>query len=174
MREGRDRMRGAEDTSGTTGTALSRRRVLGLGAGAFVAVGSGALGTLFAGCSGGEEAAAPETAGRASAARPASGASAPSPETDTGTAPEATAEAGAPSAPAAAGGGDAKLVTAYPANEPLVRSLQYVHESQKSDQLCSNCFFYSGKEEGLGSCQLFQRGLVKAGGWCSSWQAKPA
>jgi len=146
---------------------LSRRRVLGLGTGMMVAMGSGALGALLAGCSGGEEATAPAppdagTSGAGSA--PPEDAKAPSSASGA-----ATADAGT-----AADAGDAKLITEIPANEPLVASLQYVHESQKPDQRCSNCFFYSAKTDARGSCQLFQRGLVEAGGWCSSWQAKPA
>lgn len=136
---------------------LCRRRVIGLGAGVLVAAGSGALGSLLAACSGGEE------TGRSKPAEPK-----PAPGAETGaTAPAAQAAGGADA-------DDTKLVTAYPQNAALVKSLGYVHESQKPDQHCSNCFFFTPTSEGRGRCQLFPRGRVEVGGWCTSWQAKPA
>jgi len=68
---------------------------------------------------------------------------------------------------------DAKLVTEIPANEPLVTSLQYVHESEKPDQNCANCLLYTAGEGSTGKCQLFQQGVVAENGWCMSWSKKP-
>ncbi len=87
-----------------------------------------------------------------------------------------------PAAPAAPAGGDAvsaggeggekKLVTEVPASAALVSQLQYVNESAKPDQNCTNCMFYSDEGGGLGKCQLFPQGYVKAAGWCMSWAKK--
>jgi hypothetical protein len=66
----------------------------------------------------------------------------------------------------------AKLVTDLPENQPVVASLQYVHESARTDQSCGNCQFYTPGEGGLGKCQLFVKGLVREQGWCASWVAK--
>ena len=75
-------------------------------------------------------------------------------------------------APAAAEESDA-LVTDIAANASIIASLKYVNESPKPDQQCSNCMLYTGPAEGLGKCQVFQRGKVPAKAWCQSWVAKP-
>jgi hypothetical protein len=55
---------------------------------------------------------------------------------------------------------------------PTVQALQYVHQSAKPDQKCSNCMFFTAEGGGLGKCQLFAQGYVEETGWCSSWTAK--
>lgn len=75
--------------------------------------------------------------------------------------------------PASAGGsGDGELVTEIAAMQPTVEALKYTHESTTEGQRCDNCQFYSAQGDGLGKCQLFTQGLVKSGGWCSSWTKK--
>jgi hypothetical protein len=65
-----------------------------------------------------------------------------------------------------------KLVTETPAAAPTVQALQYKSVSDKPDQSCSNCQFYTPKAGGLGKCQLFVQGLVEEKGWCMSWTKK--
>lgn len=69
---------------------------------------------------------------------------------------------------------DLPLVTDVPALAPIVSSLQYVHESAKEGQNCSNCVLYTAKKDGKGACQVMQGGWVKEGGWCASWAPKPS
>lgn len=63
-------------------------------------------------------------------------------------------------------------VGAIDANKTMVESLQYVEESAKEGQKCSNCQLYTTGEGGRGKCMLFQQGTVAEGGWCMSWAAK--
>lgn len=77
----------------------------------------------------------------------------------------------APARPARAE--DLPLVTDVPALAPIVSSLQYVNESAKADQNCEGCVLYSGVKEDRGTCQVFQGGWVRSGGWCASWAPKP-
>ncbi len=81
-----------------------------------------------------------------------------------------------PAPPQAATTGDAagQHVTEIPANATLVASLQYVPESAKPEERCSNCQLYTAGDGELGKCQLFQQGLVKSSGWCASWVKKVA
>jgi hypothetical protein len=53
------------------------------------------------------------------------------------------------------------------------QALNYVDESAKPDQQCSNCRFWQpDKFEGAcGGCQLF-KGAVDPQGWCASWVAQ--
>jgi len=69
---------------------------------------------------------------------------------------------------------DEKLVTETPAAAPTVQALQYKNQSDKPDQICSNCQFYTAKAGGQGKCQLFMQGLVTEKGWCMSWTKKVA
>ena len=50
--------------------------------------------------------------------------------------------------------------------------LQYVAQSNKEDQLCSNCRFWQPAEEGAesvcGGCQLI-KGPIHPNGWCQTW-----
>jgi hypothetical protein len=112
---------------------------------------------------GGGAAAAPEPS-----QEPAGGAggeeSGPTPGEALPAAPEAGAEGAAD---------DTALVTAIAANESLVSALSYTHESDKPDQRCANCLLYTAVGGGRGKCQLFTRGMVKEGGWCSSWAPRP-
>lgn len=56
----------------------------------------------------------------------------------------------------------------------MVESLNYIEETEKPDQYCSNCALYQqpAQEETTdnecGGCQLFP-GPVYPEGWCSSW-----
>ncbi|MBW2266998.1 MAG: high-potential iron-sulfur protein [Deltaproteobacteria bacterium] len=67
-----------------------------------------------------------------------------------------------------------KLVTALPGAAPMVTALQYVDESAKADQNCSNCQLYVAGQEGTGKCQIFPMGVVKETGYCVSWALKVA
>ena len=67
--------------------------------------------------------------------------------------------------------GDA-LVTEVAAMQSTVQALQYTNETDKPDQRCDGCQFYTATRADRGSCQLFTQGLVTAGGWCSSWTKK--
>jgi len=86
------------------------------------------------------------------------------------TQPGGTAE---PTAPSEAGGqaGEERLVTEIPSLASRVESLQYTHQTPKPEQRCDGCQFYQPERggEGVGGCQLFQEGLVKAAGWCTSY-----
>ena len=67
---------------------------------------------------------------------------------------------------------DEKLVTETPAAAATVQALQYKNESDKPDQNCANCQFYTPGSGGTGKCQLFMQGLVTEKGWCMSWTKK--
>ena len=54
----------------------------------------------------------------------------------------------------------------------MVESLQYVPQSAKEGQKCSNCQLYTPGEGGVGKCMLFQQGVVNENGWCMSWAQK--
>ena len=69
---------------------------------------------------------------------------------------------------------DEKLVTETPAVAATVQALQYKNASDKPDQHCSMCQFYTPKGAGHGKCQLFVQGLVSDGGWCMSYTKKVA
>lgn len=120
-----------------------------------------AAASTLVGCGSGEQTAEPKPAGGA-----------PEP------APPATppAEPMAPAEPAQGGGAappsaDA-LVTEVAAAAAMVQALQYVNESAKADQRCTNCQLFTAKGEDRGACQLFPQGLVASGGWCASWAKK--
>lgn len=72
----------------------------------------------------------------------------------------------------AAWAADEKLVTETPAMAPTVQALQYRLVSDKPDQNCKNCQFYTPGTGGTGKCQLFVQGLVSEKGWCMSWTKK--
>jgi len=76
-------------------------------------------------------------------------------------------------APAAWAEGE-KLVTEVPAMAATVQALQYKTVSDKPDQNCANCQFYTAGSGGTGKCQLFTQGLVAEKGWCMSWTKKLA
>jgi hypothetical protein len=65
-----------------------------------------------------------------------------------------------------------KLVTEIPAVAATVQALQYKTQSDKPDQNCKNCQFYTAGAGGKGKCQLFTQGLVAEAGWCMSWTKK--
>ena len=67
---------------------------------------------------------------------------------------------------------DEKLVTETPAVAATVQALQYKLVSDKPDQSCSNCQFYTAGSGGRGKCVLFAQGLVSEKGWCMSWTKK--
>jgi hypothetical protein len=69
---------------------------------------------------------------------------------------------------------DEKLVTETPAVAATVQALQYRNQSDKPDQHCSNCQFFTPKGGGHGKCQLFVQGLVSETGWCMSYTKKVA
>ena len=72
----------------------------------------------------------------------------------------------------AAWAAEEKLVTETPAMAPTVQALQYKLVSDKPDQNCANCQFYTPGTGGTGKCQLFVQGLVHEKGWCMSWTKK--
>jgi len=54
-----------------------------------------------------------------------------------------------------------------------VQALQYKNQSDKPDQHCSVCQFYTPAGGGRGKCQLFALGgLVSETGWCMSFTKK--
>ena len=54
----------------------------------------------------------------------------------------------------------------------MVQALQYTDTSDKADQNCTNCQFFTPGEGGTGKCQLIPVGLVSDGGWCVSYVKK--
>lgn len=65
-------------------------------------------------------------------------------------------------------------------NDPTVKALGYVEVASDAtrtekmgvagtDQICSNCRFYSLSDETWGGCSLFRNELVKGEGWCRGW-----
>jgi len=93
-------------------------------------------------------------------------------------------------APAAGGGADLNLPLVEP-GKGLAASMNYHFKGSEvkdaklkierqgvpfSGQHCSTCMLFTavGKKGGteVGKCQLFQGQLVKATGWCSSWNKK--
>ena len=64
------------------------------------------------------------------------------------------------------------LVTETPAVAATVQALQYKNQSDKPDQHCSICQFYTPVGAGHGKCQLFVQGLVSETGWCMSFTKK--
>ena len=74
---------------------------------------------------------------------------------------------------------EGKLVTELPAYAATVQALQYKVKSDKPDQHCANCQFYTAGAGGKGTCQLVPaqgavQGLVAETGWCMSWTKKVA
>ena len=66
-----------------------------------------------------------------------------------------------------------KLVTETPAEAQTVQALQYKNQSDKPDQHCSVCQFYTPAGGGRGKCQLFAMGgVVSETGWCMSFTKK--
>lgn len=69
---------------------------------------------------------------------------------------------------------ETKLVTETPAVAATVQALQYKNQSDKPDQHCALCQFYTPTGGGRGKCQLFVQGLVSETGWCMSFTKKVA
>ncbi|WP_420455988.1 high-potential iron-sulfur protein [Rubrivirga sp.] len=77
---------------------------------------------------------------------------------------------------AACGGGDVTAASCqgYSALDAAAlqqrQSLDYVDNTPRPAELCSNCRFYNAPEGGspCGGCQLFP-GPVAPDGWCKSW-----
>jgi len=69
---------------------------------------------------------------------------------------------------------DTAWVSDIPANESLLRGVQYVAQTEKPDQRCGNCVLYQPRGEARGKCALFQQGVVPEEAWCLSWSPKPA
>jgi hypothetical protein len=131
------------------------------------------VGSLLAACSRSSEPTAQEA--------PSAPATQPSPAPQAAAKPEpaerqaATGEGTAPApAPADASGGatETELITEVPAMAALVQSLHYTNKSEKPDQHCSLCLFFTPRANDRGKCQLFAQGLVSAGGWCASFQPR--
>lgn len=145
----------------------SRREIVKLGVSAALAlpVAPALLAGAISGCGSSEPASPPATTPEPTPA-PAPPAAEPAP-------PPPAAE---PPPPPAATPGDTggQHVTEIPANATLVASLQYVPQSAKPEERCSNCQLYTAGDGELGKCQLFQQGLVKSSGWCASWVKKVA
>lgn len=150
--------------SDTDSDGIDRRGFVGLAVKTAAAVVTlPAASAWLAGCGSGEETAP------AAPSRPAPKPAAPAPQETT---PKPTAEV--PSEPAPVLAGEEQLVTNVAAAAGMVAALQYVNTSTQADQNCLNCLFYKAQEKGLGTCELLTMGLVKEGGWCSSWAAKAA
>jgi len=93
---------------------------------------------------------------------------------ESGGTPAAPPEPAAGTPEPAPTGGDTgvNLVTEVLAMQASVAALQYVHQSARPDQRCGTCLFFSAGSAERGTCKLFAQGLVEAGGWCTSWQAR--
>ena len=73
-------------------------------------------------------------------------------------------------------------------DDATAKALGYVHDKSKADtakypklktpegakQNCANCMQFTSTSGDLGKCTILPAGLVKSGGWCSVWVAKPA
>lgn len=58
-------------------------------------------------------------------------------------------------------------------DSPEAQSLQFTIESDKADQRCAKCMFYSSVETaGNGICMVFGGRTVPGMGWCTAFQAK--
>jgi hypothetical protein len=68
----------------------------------------------------------------------------------------------------------AQAVTDVESMKLTVQALQYAATSDKPDQNCANCQFYTPGEGGTGKCMLFVEGTVTEAGWCMSWTKKVA
>ncbi len=81
--------------------------------------------------------------------------------------------AGALLRPLAARADDTKLITELPDQAAMVTALQYVDVSEKADQDCKGCQFFTPQGDGArGKCQLVPVGLVTSTGWCASFVKK--
>ncbi len=66
--------------------------------------------------------------------------------------------------------------------DPVAASFGYTKNAGKvdktkypmyqADSSCSNCQFYTSLNEGWGSCQMIQPGVVSVKGWCSVYNKK--
>jgi len=68
--------------------------------------------------------------------------------------------------------------------DPLPSALKYTDDAKKApkelrksnDMMCKTCIQYTKKTtlkgEEVGTCNLFNGGYVKSGGWCMSWSKK--
>jgi len=71
--------------------------------------------------------------------------------------------------------------------DPVALQFGYVHDATSADtakfpnaaeagstQFCHNCALYQGQgQDGAAPCPIFQGKVVKAGGWCNAWAARP-
>ena len=141
-------------------TNQDRRRFLKIAGGGAVMVPIIGL----AGCSGGNDAAAP----------------AAKPMTDAAPAKKAMEPAAPAQAPA-----KSPEMPKLSANDPQAKSLAYVEDATTIDsarqprfqagQACSNCVLFQKKDDpDWGGCSIFPGKLVKAAGWCSVYAPKPA
>lgn len=81
--------------------------------------------------------------------------------------------------------------TEVTATDPTAVALGYVADAKKADekkygqkakdakagkQKCSSCMFYAAAKDNkeYGNCQLFPGKVVRAAGWCNSYNPKPA
>lgn len=67
---------------------------------------------------------------------------------------------------------DEPFVNEVPENAPLVQALSYVNQSAVAGSNCANCALYLGGAAPKGNCGLFQKGVVPAVGYCTSWSKK--
>lgn len=73
-------------------------------------------------------------------------------------------------------------------NDALAKAVNYQHSHDDvknnalkiergglvfKDQFCDNCSLYTKTSEDNGRCTIFPNKLVKAKGWCNSWNKKP-
>ena len=150
--------------------AVGRRRFLEMAAAAPLALAS--AGGLLGACGSGDTsdepgpstmADEPTSGGTSDAAEPSA--------TGGGTSDAAEPSASEATETAAEGGDTTALVTEVEAMAANVKALQYTNHSPKAEQHCSNCRFFTPKTADRGQCQLFPKGRVSSGGWCSSWSA---
>jgi hypothetical protein len=78
----------------------------------------------------------------------------------------------APSGGAAAGG----ALPMVDPNDSVAKAVKYVEDHNKAADAkgnhCATCGFYTKKDADKGTCTIFAGKMVKANGWCASWNKK--
>lgn len=85
-------------------------------------------------------------------------------------------------APAAKGAALPAGMSEVAANDPVASAIGYVSDATKVEakanptfkkgQTCATCALYSKTNDSWGKCQMIQNGLVRADGWCKSFNKK--
>ncbi len=77
---------------------------------------------------------------------------------------------------APAGGAAAGALPMVDPNDSVAKAVKYVEDHNKSPESkgnhCATCGFYTKKDADKGTCTIFAGKMVKANGWCASWNKK--